>query len=100
MNKHVKLLFGALISASALSGMVWAGSVQPVDQATQKDLISKVTAEGYTDVRNIVTDGERYIVDAKKNGKQVHLFLSKSGAVQTIKDGEHKQQVASQKKQM
>ena len=90
MNKSLKLLLGAIITTLALPTISLADNTRPVDQATQKDLISKASAAGYTDVRNIVMEGEQYVADAAKDGKKVHLFISKNGVVQTVKDGEYK----------
>lgn len=70
MNRHMKVLLGAVLAVCAMPGVALAGNTKPVDQTTQKELVAKITAAGYTDVKNIVMDGELYVANAKKTANK------------------------------
>jgi hypothetical protein len=70
MRKH--LLLAALMAVAPLA---------PAHALTQDELVAKLEAAGYSQVRDIKSTAEGISVKATKNGKDVSLVVDSSGQV-------------------
>lgn len=70
MRKY--LLLAALIAVALLA---------PAHALTQDELVAKLEAAGYSQVRDIKSTAEGISVKATKNGKDVSLVVDSSGQV-------------------
>jgi len=57
------------------------GVFSPAHALTQQELIAKLEAAGYSQIRNIKSTAEGISVKAMKNGKEVSLVVDTSGQV-------------------
>jgi hypothetical protein len=57
------------------------GVVSPAEALTQQELVAKLEAAGYSQVRDIKSSAEGISVKATKNGKEVSLVVDSSGQV-------------------
>ncbi|MFB9263141.1 hypothetical protein ACFFWD_08165 [Bradyrhizobium erythrophlei] len=57
------------------------GSFAPAQALTQQELVAKLGAAGYTQIRDIKSTAEGIAVKATKNGKDVSLVVDSSGQV-------------------
>jgi len=57
------------------------GIFSPAHALTQEELVAKLEAAGYSQVRDIKPTAEGIAVKAKKNGKDVSLVVDSSGQV-------------------
>jgi len=58
-----------------------AGTFTPAHALTQQELVAKLEAAGYSQVRDIKSSAEGISVKATKNGKEVSLVVDSSGQV-------------------
>jgi hypothetical protein len=58
-----------------------AGTFVPAYALTQQELVAKLEAAGYSQVRDIKSSVEGISVKATKNGKEVSLVVDSSGQV-------------------
>jgi hypothetical protein len=56
-------------------------SFTPAQALTQQELVTKLEAAGYSQVRDIKSSAEGISVKATKNGKEVSLVVDSSGQV-------------------
>lgn len=65
---------------------VWlAGVFSPAHALTQEELVAKLEAAGYSQVRDIKSTAEGIAVKATKDGKDVSLVVDSSGQVKERK---------------
>jgi len=57
------------------------GVVSPAHALTQQELVAKLEAAGYSQIRDIKSTAEGTAVKATKNGKDVSLVVDSSGQV-------------------
>jgi hypothetical protein len=65
-----------------LSALVMVGVLSPAHALTQQELVAKLEAAGYSQVREIKSTAEGTSVKAVKNGKEVSLVVDSSGQIQ------------------
>ncbi|VIO80761.1 PepSY domain-containing protein [Bradyrhizobium ivorense] len=58
-----------------------AGTVVPAHALTQDELVAKLQAAGYAEVRDVKSTAEGITAKAMKNGKPVRLVIDSSGQV-------------------
>jgi hypothetical protein len=58
-----------------------ASTFTPANALTQQELVAKLEAAGYSQVRDIKSSAEGISVKATKNGKEVSLVVDSSGQV-------------------
>ena len=69
------------ISQAVLCCLMIVGVFSPAHALTQQELIAKLEAAGYSQIRNIKSTAEGISVKAMKNGKEVSLVVDTSGQV-------------------
>jgi hypothetical protein len=68
------------ISHRVLAGLMIAGTLsQPARALTQEELVAKLQAAGYSQVRDIKSTAEGIAVKATKDGQDVSLVVDSSG---------------------
>ena len=65
--------------------LVMASSFTPAHALTQQELVAKLEAAGYSQVRDIKSTAEGISAKATKNGKDVSLVVDSSGQVKVRK---------------
>ncbi len=68
-------------SLAVLCSLVMIGVVSPAHALTQQELVAKLEAAGYSQIRDIKSTAEGTAVKATKNGKDVSLVVDSSGQV-------------------
>jgi hypothetical protein len=58
------------------------GVFSPAHSLTQQELVAKLEAAGYSQIRDIKSSAEGMAVKAMKDGKEVHLVVDSSGQIQ------------------
>ena len=69
----------------AMFCLAMAALVIPAHALTQQELVSKLEAAGYSQVRDIKSTAEGISAKATKNGKDVSLVVDSSGQVKERK---------------
>jgi len=69
------------ISQTVLCCLMIVGVFSPAHALTQQELIAKLEAAGYSQIRDIKSTAEGISVKAMKNGKEVSLVVDTSGQV-------------------
>ena len=69
------------ISQTVLCCLMIVGVFSPAHALTQQELIAKLEAAGYSQIRDIRSTAEGISVKAMKNGKEVSLVVDTSGQV-------------------
>ncbi len=69
------------ISQAVLCCLMIVGVFSPAHALTQQELIAKLEAAGYSQIRDIRSTAEGISVKAMKNGKEVSLVVDTSGQV-------------------
>ena len=69
------------ISQAVLCCLMIVGVFSPAHALTQQELIAKLEAAGYSQIRDIKSIAEGISVKAMKNGKAVSLVVDTSGQV-------------------
>jgi len=62
-------------------GLIIVGLFSPAHALTQQELVAKLEAAGYSQVRDIKSTAEGISAKAMKNGKEVSLVVDSSGQV-------------------
>jgi hypothetical protein len=62
--------------------LIVLGVLSPAHALTQQELIAKLEAAGYSQIREIKSTAEGVAVKATKNGKEVSLVVDSSGQIQ------------------
>jgi hypothetical protein len=70
-----------VLSQAIACCLVMAGTFTPAYALTQQELVAKLEAAGYSQVRDIKSSAEGISVKATKNGKEVSLVVDSSGQV-------------------
>jgi Peptidase propeptide and YPEB domain len=70
------------VSQAVLFALVMAGVSSPAYALTQQELIAKLEAAGYSQIRDIKSTAEGTAIKAVKNGKDVSLVVDSSGQIQ------------------
>jgi len=75
-----------MMSARALSQAIvcclaMASTFAPAHALSQQELVAKLEAAGYSQIRDIKSSAEGISVKATKNGKEVSLVVDSSGQV-------------------
>ncbi len=74
------------VSHAALWGLIMACIFsEPARALTQEELVAKLQAAGYSQVRDIKSTAEDIAVKATKDGKDVSLVVDSSGQVKERK---------------
>ncbi|MGX4771547.1 hypothetical protein ACWAUC_17360 [Bradyrhizobium guangdongense] len=73
------------IIASAALLLASAGGLSPALALTQEELVARIQAAGYADVRDIKSTAEGISAKAVKDGKPVRLVVDSSGQVKEQK---------------
>ena len=66
---------------AAIVCLVIISTLTPARALTQQELVAKLEAAGYSQVRDIKSSAEGISVKATKNGKEVSLVVDSSGQV-------------------
>ena len=69
------------ISQTVLCCLMIVGVFSPAHALTQQELIAKLEAAGYSQIRDIKSTAEGISVKAMKNGKEVSLVVDSSGQI-------------------
>lgn len=67
------------VSQAVLWCLMMVGIFSPAHALTQEELVAKLEAAGYSQVRDIKSTAEGLAVKAKKDGKDVSLVVDSSG---------------------
>jgi Peptidase propeptide and YPEB domain len=67
---------------AALCTVVMVGVLSPAHALTQQELVAKLEAAGYSQIRDIKSSAEGTAVKATKDGKEVSLVVDSSGQIQ------------------
>jgi hypothetical protein len=70
------------LSQAVLCSLVMVGVFSPALALTQQELVAKLEAAGYSQIREIKSTAEGTAVRAMKNGKEVSLVVDSSGQIQ------------------
>ena len=70
------------VSQAVLFALVMVGVFSPAHALTQQELVAKLEAAGYSQIREIKSTAEGTAVRAMKNGKEVSLVVDSSGQIQ------------------
>lgn len=70
------------VSQAVLFALVMVGVFSPAYALTQQELVAKLEAAGYSQIRDIKSTAEGTAVKAMKNGKEVSLVVDSSGQIQ------------------
>jgi hypothetical protein len=70
------------LSQAVLCSLVMVGVLSPALALTQQELVAKLEAAGYSQIREIKSTAEGTAVRAMKNGKEVSLVVDSSGQIQ------------------
>ncbi|WP_029582257.1 PepSY domain-containing protein [Bradyrhizobium sp. URHD0069] len=70
------------LSQAVLCSLVMVGVFSPAHALTQQELVAKLEAAGYSQIREIKSTAEGTAVRAMKNGKEVSLVVDSSGQIQ------------------
>ena len=73
------------VSPAVLFCLMMVGVLSPAHALTQQELVAKLEAAGYSQVREIKSTAEGTVVKAMKNGKEVSIVVDSSGQ---IRDGQ------------
>ena len=68
--------------AMALCAAAIVGVFSPAHALTQQELVAKLEAAGYSQIREIKSTAEGTSVKAMKNGKEVSIVVDSSGQIQ------------------
>jgi hypothetical protein len=58
------------------------GALSPAHALTEQELVAKLEAAGYSQIRDIKSTAEGTSVKATKNGKEVSIVVDSSGKIQ------------------
>jgi hypothetical protein len=72
----------AVSQAAALCTVVMFGVFSPAHALTQQELVAKLEAAGYSQIRDIKSTAEGTAVKATKDGREVSLVVDSSGQIQ------------------
>jgi len=70
------------IFQAVLCSLVMVGALSPAHALTEQELIAKLEAAGYSQIREIKSTAEGTAVKATKDGKEVSLVVDSSGKIQ------------------
>jgi hypothetical protein len=70
------------ISQALLCSFLMVGVFSPAYALTQQELVAKLEAAGYSQIRDIKSTAEGTAVKATKDGKEVSLVVDSSGQIQ------------------
>jgi hypothetical protein len=70
------------ISQALLFSFLMGGIFSPAYALTQQELVAKLEAAGYSQIRDIKSTAEGTAVKATKDGKEVSLVVDSSGQIQ------------------
>jgi Peptidase propeptide and YPEB domain len=73
------------VSQAVLCCLMMVGIFSPAHALTQEELVARLEAAGYSQVRDINSTAEGIAVKAKKDGKDVSLVVDSSGQVKERK---------------
>ena len=73
------------VSQAVLYSMLMVGVFSPAHALTQQELVAKLEAAGYSQVRDIKSTAEGISAKATKSGKEVSLVVDSSGQVRERK---------------
>jgi hypothetical protein len=69
------------VSQALLVSLTMVGIFSPANALTQQELIAKLEAAGYSQIREVKSTAEDIAVRAMKDGKEVSLVLDSSGQI-------------------
>jgi hypothetical protein len=72
----------AVSQVAALCTVVMVGVFSPAHALTQQELVAKLEAAGYSQIRDVKSTAEGTAVKATKDGKEVRLVVDSSGQIQ------------------
>ncbi|MEH2595017.1 hypothetical protein V1278_001930 [Bradyrhizobium sp. AZCC 1577] len=67
---------------AVLCSLVMVSALSPAHALTEQELIAKLEAAGYSQIRDIKSTAEGTSVKATKNGKEVSIVVDRSGKIQ------------------
>jgi hypothetical protein len=70
------------VSRALLFSLAMVGVFSSASALTQDELIAKLEAAGYSQIREVKSTAEGTSVKAMKNGKEVSLVVDSSGQIQ------------------
>jgi Peptidase propeptide and YPEB domain len=80
--KGAQIMSARAISQAVLYSLLMVGVFSPARALTQQELVAKLEAAGYSQIRDIKSTAEGTAVKATKNGKEVSLVVDSSGQIQ------------------
>jgi hypothetical protein len=80
--KGAQIMSARAISQAVLYSLLMVGVFSPAHALTQQELVAKLEAAGYSQIREIKSTAEGTAVRAMKNGKEVSLVVDSSGQIQ------------------
>src|SRR2546430_6960958 len=84
-NQGGPIMSTRAVSQTVLLSLMMVGIFSPAHALTQEELVAKLEAAGYSQVRDIKSTAEGTAVKAKKDGKDVSLVVDSSGQVKERK---------------
>jgi hypothetical protein len=81
MSQGAQIMSARAIAQAVVYSMVMVGVLSPAYALTDQELVAKLEAAGYSQVRDIKSTAEGISVKATKNGKDVSLVVDSSGRV-------------------
>jgi hypothetical protein len=70
------------VSQAVLFSLAMVGVFSPAYALTQQELVVKLEAAGYSQIREVKSTAEGIAVKAMKDGKEVSLVVDSSGQIQ------------------
>ncbi|WP_029585660.1 PepSY domain-containing protein [Bradyrhizobium sp. URHD0069] len=70
------------VPQAVLFALLMVGVFSPAHALTQQELVAKLEAAGYSQIREIKSTAEGTAVRAMKNGKEASLVVDSSGQIQ------------------
>ncbi|XIA62010.1 PepSY domain-containing protein [Bradyrhizobium sp. TZ2] len=67
---------------AVLCSLLIVGALSPAYALTEQELVAKLQAAGYSQIRDIKSTAEGTSVKAMKDGKEVSLVVDSSGKIQ------------------
>jgi hypothetical protein len=81
-SQGAQIMSARAVSQAILYSLLMVGVFSPAHALTQQELIAKLEAAGYSQVRDIKSTAEGTSVKAMKDGKEVSLVVDSGGQIQ------------------
>jgi len=81
-SQGAQVMSARVVSRAVVCVLMMVGVFSPAYALTQQELVAKLEAAGYSQIRDIKSSAEGTAVKAMKNGKEVSLVVDSSGQIQ------------------